>query len=93
MQKEKSRMGKLGKLYVSPSEWVRGVNGVIRVDFVEEMTFEEALVRGKGDSHLDSRQGEHPCKDSKVEIGLALCKKSQQTSVLEQNDSRITQIF
>lgn len=43
---------------------------MIRVDFIEEMTFEEALIRGKGDSHLDSRQGKQPCKGSKVEICL-----------------------
>lgn len=80
-KKSKVGWGKLGNLCVRLSEWAIGLNGVIRFDFIEEMTFKEALVIGKGDSHLDSRQGEHPCKASKVEICLAWYKKCQQTSV------------
>lgn len=65
-KKSKAGWGKLGKLHVRLSEWAMHLNGVIRVDFIEEMTFEEALVISKGDSHLDSRQGEHPCKGCRV---------------------------
>lgn len=64
-------MGELGKQQVRWRGLARGLNEVIVVDFIEKKTFEEALVRGKGGSYLDSRQEKHPCKGSRVETCLA----------------------
>ena len=40
-------MGELGKLQVGQSKWARGLNEVIIIGFIEEITIEEALVRAK----------------------------------------------